>query len=89
MNIKPLGKRLLLQVVEVEEKTKGGLILPGNATKESKNIAEVVGIGTGEGLEEIKIGDKVVFEKYGNTEIKDEHKIYLIVELDKVLAIID
>jgi len=89
MNIKPLGKRLLLQVVEVEEKTKGGLILPGNATKESENIAVVVGVGTGEGLEEIKIGDKVVFEKYGNTEIKDEYKTYLIVELDKVLAIID
>lgn len=89
MNIKPLGKRLLLKLVEVEEKTRGGLILPGNATKESKNIAEVVALGSGEGLEDIKVGDKVVFEKYGNTEIKDEHDLYLIVDLEKVLAKID
>lgn len=89
MSIKPLGKRLLLKVAEVEEKTKGGLILPGTVSKEANNIGEVVALGTGEELEKIQLGDKVIFEKYGNTEVKDKEETYLIVDFDKVLAVID
>lgn len=89
MNIKPLGKRLLLKAAEVEEKTRGGLILPGTVSKEANNIGEVIALGTGDELENLKVGDKVIFEKYGNTEIKDNDEVYLIVDFERVLAVID
>ena len=89
MNIKPLGNRLLLKAAEVEEKTKGGLILPGTVSKEANNIGEVMALGTGDELGKLKVGDKVIFEKYGNTEIKDNDEVYLIVDLERVLAVID
>lgn len=90
MNIKPLGKRVLLQVVEVEEKTKGGLILPGTTSKEAENVATVIALGTDKEVEEnLKAGDKVVFDKYDSTKIKDGDKEYIIVDFEKVMAIVD
>ena len=62
MTIKPIGNRVLLKSVEIEEKTKGGIILPGTATQEKPNTGEIVAVGTGKELEGLKVGDKVVFE---------------------------
>ncbi len=89
MTIKPIGNRVLLKTVEIEEKTKGGIILPGTAAKEKPNTGEIIAVGTGKELEGLKVGDKVVYEKYGLTEIKDGGEKYLIADVEKILAVIE
>ena len=89
MKIKPIGERVLVKLVKVEEKTASGIILPGAGDKEKPNIAEVVAVGTGEKLSEIKIGEKVVYSKFSGTEIKDGEDKYLILNIEDVLAVIE
>ena len=69
--IRPLGDRVVIKKAEMEEKTQGGLILT-SAAKEKPQMAEVVAVGPGTKDEpmELKVGDKVVFSKYGGAEIK-------------------
>jgi chaperonin 10 Kd subunit len=86
MIIKPLGERVLIKQTEQEEVTKSGIVLPGIATKEKPIIGEVLAIGAK--VEDIKVGNKVIFEKYSGTEIKDGEESYLILEKDNVLAIV-
>ena len=76
MIIKPLGKRVLIKQVEQEEVTKSGIVLPGTASKEKPITGEV-----------IAVGDKVIFEKYTGTEVKDGDDSFLILDIDNVLAI--
>ena len=78
MIIKPLGKRVLIKQVEQEEVTKSGIVLPGTASKEKPIIGEVLAVGRK--IEEVKVGDKVIFEKYSGTEVKDGEETYLILE---------
>ena len=90
--IKPLGDRVVIKKVEVEDKTKSGIILTGSA-KEEPQVAEVVAIGTGvknddEYKDEIKVGDKVMFSKYGGSEVKYEGEEYTILKIDDVLAVL-
>ena len=87
MIIKPLGKRILIKQTEQEEVTKSGIVLPGTASKEKPIIGEVLAIGSK--IEEVKVGDKVIFEKYSGTELKDGEESYLILEKDNVLAIVE
>ena len=87
MKIKPLGKRVLIKQVEQEEVTKSGIVLPGTATKENPITGEVLAVGRK--IEDIKAGDKIIFEKYSGTEVKDGEETYLILEIDNVLAIIE
>ena len=84
MIIKPLGERVLIKQTEQEEVTKSGIVLPGTASKEKPIIGEVLAIGAK--VEDIKVGNKVIFEKYSGTEIKDGEESYLILEKDNVLA---
>ena len=86
MIIKPLGKRILIKQTQQEEVTKSGIVLPGTASKEKPIIGEVLAVGRK--IEEVKVGDKVIFEKYSGTEIKDGEESYLILEKDNVLAIV-
>ena len=81
MIIKPLGERVLIKQTEQEEVTKSGIVLPGTASK------EVLAIGAK--VEDIKVGNKVIFEKYSGTEVKDGDESYLILEKDNVLAIVE
>lgn len=84
MKIRPLGDKILVKVLEAEEKTKGGIILPDTA-KEEKTEGKVVAVGLGKMLEsgkiqalEVKKGDRVIFGKYAGDEIVidgDKHKI--------------
>ena len=85
MIIKPLGKRVLIKQVEQEEVTKSGIVLPGTASKEKPIIGEVLAVGSK--IEEVKVGDKVIFEKYSGTEVKDGDDSFLILDIDNVLAI--
>lgn len=90
IGIKPLGARVVIQKVEAEEKTQGGIILTSSA-KEAPQVAEVVAVGPGTKEEEMElsVGDKVVFSKYAGTEIKHEGKEYTIMNQSDILAIVE
>ncbi len=95
MNIKPLGDRVVVKALVQEEKTKSGIVLPDTA-KEKPQQGEVIAVGPGKIAEtgqriplEVKVGDKVIFSKYGGTEIKIDDEEYLILDGSRdILAII-
>lgn len=87
MNIRPLGKRVLVKKVKEEEVRKSGIVLPGKTSEDQPTTGEVVAIG--KEIEDIKVGDKIIHEKYTGTEVKDGDETYLILNLDNVLAITD
>ena len=90
MNIKPIGERVLLRPIKKEEKTKSGILLSSKSSNtDTKNEAEVVALGKGEKLEGIKVGDKVIFNKFSGNEIEDGDIKYLIVNADDILAVIE
>ncbi|KXG77732.1 10 kDa chaperonin [Fervidicola ferrireducens] len=94
MNIKPLGDRVVIKVLDKEEKTKGGIVLPDTA-KEKPQKGEVIAVGTGEIIDgkkvplEVKVGDKVIFSKYAGTEVKLDDEEYLILRQSDILAILE
>ena len=87
MNIKPLGDRVVIKMVEAEETTKSGIILTA-AAKEKPQIAEVVAVGPGtkEVQMELSVGDKVIMSKYAGTEIKLDGEEFIILSQNDVLA---
>ncbi len=94
MNLKPLGDRVVVKVLEAEEKTASGIVLPDKA-KEKPQQGEVKAVGTGKVLEngnrlemEVKVGDKILFSKYAGTEVKVEGEEYLILRQDDILALV-
>ena len=89
MKLKPLGNRVILEAVSVEEKTKGGIIIPDTA-KDEKNPEQgkVVVVGSEKNLDIIKKGDIVLFSKYSQSEVEIDGKKYLVVSGDNVLAVI-
>ena len=94
MKIKPLGDRVVIQLLE-EEKKKGGIILPDTVDKEKQEQGKVIAVGPGrieDGKRiplEVKKGDVVLFTKYGPSEVKVDEKEYLIAEEKDILAIIN
>ena len=88
--IKPLGARVVIKMVEAEERTASGIVLPGQA-KEQPQTAEVVAVGPGTEDEkmELKAGDKVVFAKFAGTEIKYMGAEYIIINQKDILAIVE
>ncbi|MDO5725274.1 MAG: co-chaperone GroES [Tissierellia bacterium] len=93
MNLRPLGDKLVIKKVEIEEKTESGIVLPSSA-KEQPIFAEVLAIGNDILNDEkkkdvIKVGDKVVFSKYGGTEIEIEKEKYTIIKLSDILAVVE
>ncbi len=95
MKITPLHDRVLLTAVK-EERKKGGIILPETIEKERPQEGLVIAVGPGKFDEDgkrmamtVKKGDKVLFTKYGPSEIKVEDKEYLIAREDDILAIIE
>ncbi len=93
MNLKPLGDRVIIKVLEKEEKTTGGIVLPDKA-KERPQDGEVKAVGPGKILDdgtkvqmEVKVGDTVVFSKYAGSEIKINGEEYLILRQDDILAV--
>ena len=94
MTIKPLADRVVIKLVEAEEKTRGGLILTASA-QEKPQIAEVIAVGPGgivDGKEiamTVKVGDKVITSKYSGTEVKANGEEYIIVRQSDILAIVE
>ena len=95
MKLRPLQDRILVQRVEEEEKTKGGIIIPDTA-KEKPAEGKVISVGNGklgdDGKRiplEIKKGDRILFGKYSGTEVKIEGQEQLIMREDDVLAVIE
>ena len=94
MTIKPLADRIVIKMTEAEETTKSGLILAA-ASKEKPQVAEVVAVGPGGGVDGekvdmyLKVGDKVLLSKYAGTEVKVDDVEYTILRQSEVLAIVE
>ena len=94
MKIKPLGDKVVIKMLESEETTKSGIVLPGSA-KEKPQLAEVIAVGPGtveDGKEikmEVKIGDKVLMSRYSGTEVKLDGQEYTILKQGDILAIVE
>lgn len=95
MNLKPLGDRLVVEPIERESTTASGLVLPETA-KEKPQEGNVVAIGPGRRDEDgkriemdVKVGDVVLYAKYGGTEVKIDDKKLLILKESDVLAIVE
>ena len=92
--LKPLGDRVIIELVQTEEKTASGIVLPDTA-KEKPQEGKVVAVGTGRVLEngervalEVAQGDLIIFSKYAGTEVKYEDTEYLILRESDILAVI-
>ncbi|NLI95931.1 MAG: co-chaperone GroES [Synergistaceae bacterium] len=95
MHLKPLADRIVVKVLTLEEKTRGGIVLPDTA-KEKPQEAKVMAVGSGKVLEngqklapEVKVGDRVLFGKYSGTEVKVDGEEYLILSERDILAIVE
>ena len=95
MNLKPLHDRIIIQRVEEEEKTAGGIIIP-DAAKEKPARGKVIAAGEGKVTDNgvkvamnVKVGDEVLFGKYAGTEVSVDGVDYLIVRQDDVFGVID
>ncbi|MDM8535799.1 co-chaperone GroES [Desulfobacterales bacterium HSG17] len=95
MKLRPLQDRILVQRVEEENKTKGGIIIPDTA-REKPAEGKIVALGNGKVGDDgnripmdVKEGDRVLFGKYSGTEVKVEGEEYLIMREDDILGIID
>ena len=95
MNFKPLSNRVFLEPLEEEKTTKSGIVLPDSAEKEKPIKGKVIATGPGKVNEKgeriqmsVKVGDMVLFKKYGPDEIEIEGKKYLVGDEDDILAIL-
>jgi chaperonin GroES len=95
MGVRPLNDKVLIKRVEAPEKTKGGIIIPDTANEKPQE-GEVVAVGKGKVLEngttkplDVKKGDRVLFGKYGGTEINFKGDDFIILDETDILAVID
>ncbi|HEY8531881.1 MAG TPA: co-chaperone GroES [Limnochorda sp.] len=95
MTLRPLGDRVVVKTIEEEERTQGGIYLPDTA-KEKPQQGEVIAVGTGRILEngqrvapEVKVGDRIIYAKYGGTEVKLNGQEYLILRESDILAVVE
>ena len=94
MKLTPLADRVVLKMVEVEETTKGGIILTG-AAKEKPSTAEVISVGPGGMVDgnavtmAVKAGDKVIIDKFAGTKVTLEDIEYIVVRQGDILAIVE
>jgi chaperonin GroES len=87
MNFKPLGNRVLAKIPEEKTQTEGGIFLPENSAKEKPTQAEVMAVGSG--VEDIKVGDTVVYAKFAGTNLTLDDVDYLVLDVENdVLGVI-
>lgn len=92
--LRPLGDRIIIELIEAEEKTASGIVLPDSA-KEKPQEGKIVAVGNGRVLDngnrvelDVKEGDRIIFSKYAGTEVKYENNDYLILRESDILAVI-
>lgn len=94
MKVKPLGDRVVIKMLETEEKTKGGLFITSNAA-EKPEVAEVLAVGPGgviDGKEvkmQLKVGDHVIMGKYAGTSVKIDEQEIIILSQSDILAVVE
>ena len=95
MALRPLGDKVVVKPSEGEEKTAGGIFLPDSAKKKPQE-GKVIAVGSGKTLEDgslkplsVKIGDVVVYSKYGGTEVKLEGEDVVILDEDQIFAVLE
>ena len=95
MKVRPLNDRILIKRLEEVEMTKGGIIIPDSA-KEKPAEGEVIAVGKGKVNDkgdrikmDVKVGDRVLFSKYGGTDVKLDGVDHLIMREDDILAIVE
>ena len=94
MTLKPLADRVVIKSLEVEETSKGGIILTGTA-KEKPHMAEVIAVGPGGNVDgkevtmHVSVGDRVIYSKYAGTEVKLDGVEYIVVRQNDILAIVE
>lgn len=93
--VRPLGDRVLVQRLDGEEKSAGGIIIPDSA-KEKPQQGKIIAVGNGKTFEngttkplDVKVGDKVLFSKYSGSEIKLDGEEFLIVREDDILGVLN
>ena len=87
MKLKPLGERVLVKMIEGEEQTASGIVLPDTA-RQKPQTAEIVAVGTSEEVK-VSVGDVVVLAKYSGTEVKIDGEEHLIVDADDILGVVE
>jgi chaperonin GroES len=95
MALKPIGDRVLIEIKASEEKTSGGIVIP-QAAQEKTQEGKIVAVGSGKTDEkgnkipiEVKVGDKVIYDKYAGTQYKVGDKEFLVIKADEILAIVE
>jgi chaperonin GroES len=90
VNLKPIKDRVVIELIdELENKTKGGIIIPDTSSKEKPQMGKIVAVGNDADMKkEVKVGDKVIFAKYSGTEVTLEEKKYLLLKFEDILAVV-
>lgn len=96
MQLKPLGDRVIIQPAAREATTKAGIVIPDSASEDKPEQGEVIAVGPGKILDngerskmDVEVGQKVLFSKYGPTEIKLDGEEYLVANAADILAVIE
>lgn len=96
MNFKPLSNHIFIEPLEEEQKTQSGIVIPDTAEKEKPIKGKIIAVGPGKLNEKgerqpmaVKVGDVILFKKYGPDEIEIENKKYLVGNEDDILAILE
>jgi chaperonin GroES len=96
MTIKPLGDHVVVQLIEKEEMTASGIVLPDTVEKEKKAEGKVVAVGPGKMLDsgvrapiDVQVGDHILFEKWGGEDVEIDDTEYKVVSADKILAVLE
>jgi chaperonin GroES len=96
MKLRPLQDRIIVERIEEETKTAGGIIIPDTVSKEKPQEGKVIAVGKGKVTEDgkvlpvdVKVGDRVLFGKYAGSDVKVDGKEYLIMREDDILGVIE
>ncbi|MFH0887805.1 MAG: co-chaperone GroES [Planctomycetota bacterium] len=95
MKLKPIGDKIIVERIEPESKTKGGIVLPDNV-KEKPKEGKIIAIGEGKLLDNgsrvspsVKVGERIIFSSFAGSEVKIDNKEYLIMNEEDILAVLE
>ncbi len=88
MKVTPLGDRVLLKIAPEESTTKGGIIIPDTA-REKTQTGTVVSIGDSSDIKQVKVGNKVIYDKYAGSQIEIDSVEHLVIAFKDILAIVE